>query len=39
MGGFGGGGAYGMDMGGGGGFMAGGEADVKSSEKKVCIQY
>jgi hypothetical protein len=33
-GGGGGGGAYGMDMG-GGGFMAGGEADVKSSEKKV----
>lgn len=40
MGGFGGGGGgnYGMDMGGAGGFMGGGEAESKSSEKKVsCI--
>ena len=33
MGGFG--GNYGMDMGGGGGFMAGGELEAKSAEKKV----
>lgn len=33
MGGFG--GNYGMDMGGGGGFMSGGEAETKSTDKKV----
>jgi hypothetical protein len=40
MGGFGGGGGgnYGMDMGGAGGFIGGGEAESKSSEKKVIFQ-